>query len=97
LGRLQFKPDENVAKPRFLQGRGCKECRDTGYRGRLAVIEVMMNGPEVSELAGRRASAAEIKKTAMAAGMKTLRQNANAKAARGLTSIDEVLLNTYDD
>ena len=56
-----------------------------------------MNSAEISAMADRKASAQEIKKVAIAGGMKTLRENALAKAAQGLTTISEVLLNTYDD
>jgi type IV pilus assembly protein PilB len=97
LDRSQLNLDEYPSPPKFLAGRGCKTCRETGYRGRLAVIEVMMNGPELSALAAEKASAQRIKKTAIELGMKTLRQNALAKASRGLTTMSEVLLHTYDD
>jgi type IV pilus assembly protein PilB len=97
LERSQIDLDDYSTAPVFLAGRGCKTCRETGYHGRLAVIEVMMNSPELSALAAEKASGQRIKKTAIELGMKTLRQNALAKAARGLTTMSEVLLHTYDD
>jgi type IV pilus assembly protein PilB len=96
LDEIQYeaKPDE---KPKFSKGRGCKKCNSTGYKGRLAVIEAMLNAREIEDLVVTRTSAADVKRAAMKLGMKTLRQNALAKAARGLTTIDEVLRVTTAD
>ena len=77
--------------PTFCKGSGCKKCNSTGYRGRLAVVEVMLNAQEIENLVVTRASAAELKRAAVKLGMRTLRQNALAKAVKGLTTIDEVL------
>lgn len=97
LHRSQFNHEEFDGAPVFMKGVGCTNCRNTGYKGRLAVIEVMLNHPEISALAVEHASAQAIKKAAIATGMKTLRQNAMAKAARGLTTVDEAIARTYDD
>lgn len=96
LEEIQYvaNPDETQA---FARGRGCKKCNSTGYRGRLAVIEVMPAAKEIEELLVTRAPATEIKRAAIKLGMRTLRQNALAKAARGLTTIDEVLRVTSSD
>jgi len=96
LEEIQYKMEDGEP-PTFYKGRGCKKCNSTGYRGRLAVIEVMSNAKELEELVVTRAPAAEIKRVAMQLGMKTLRQNALAKAASGLTTIDEVLRVTSAD
>jgi type IV pilus assembly protein PilB len=96
LEEIQYEMD-NGGPPTFYKGRGCTKCNSTGYRGRLAVIEVMSNAKELEELAVTRAPATEIKRAAVKLGMKTLRQNALAKAARGLTTIDEVLRVTSAD
>jgi len=96
LEEIQYTLDGGEP-PTFYKGRGCKKCNSTGYRGRLAVIEVMSNAKELEELAVTRAPATEVKRVAMKLGMKTLRQNALAKAARGLTTIDEVLRVTSAD
>ncbi len=74
-----------------MRGRGCTKCKDTGYRGRLAVIEAMPNYPDLQDLIMTRAPAAEIKRMAIQCGMATLRQNALKKAAEGITTIEEVL------
>lgn len=97
LQRIQFRPDRDGPPPTFVRGRGCGRCKDTGYKGRLAVIEAMPNYPELEPLVLGRASASQIKEVAVRCGMKTLRQNALAKAARGMTTIEEVLRVTAAD
>ena len=91
LSRIQYAHPQDAPPPEFCRGRGCQRCNNTGYRGRLAVIEAMPNYPELQDLVMKRAPAAEIKRVAMSCGMATLRQNALAKAAAGLTTIEEVL------
>lgn len=97
LHRIQFSPLPGDSPPVFMQGRGCHNCKDTGYKGRVAVIEAMPNYPEVGRLVLQKASGMQIKTVAMANGMRTLRQNALAKAAQGVTSISQVLEHTIDD
>ncbi|NYF09617.1 type IV pilus assembly protein PilB [Leifsonia sp. AK011] len=70
---------------------GCASCSNTGYRGRLALHEVMTVTEEIERLAVARASSAEIARTARSQGMHTLRQDGWAKAQMGLTSIEEIL------
>ena len=81
----------------FVRGRGCPNCKNIGYKGRIAVIEAMSNYPELEEVILSRGSASQIKAIAIKCGMRTLRQNALAKAARGLSSIEEVLRVTGAD
>ena len=90
LKRIQYRPDSGD-KPQFVRGRGCQRCKDTGYRGRLAVVEAMPNYPELQDHVLNRAPSQKLKETAIKCGMKTLRQNALAKAAQGQTTIEEVL------
>jgi type IV pilus assembly protein PilB len=70
---------------------GCRSCSGTGYRGRLAVHEVMLVSDEVEALTVKRASANEVRRTAIAEGMRLLRDDGLIKAAEGLTSIEDVL------
>ncbi|MDH6179889.1 type IV pilus assembly protein PilB [Microbacteriaceae bacterium SG_E_30_P1] len=70
---------------------GCASCSNTGYRGRLALHEVMTVTEEIERLAVARASSAEIARMAIHQGMQTLRQDGWAKAQLGLTSIEEIL------
>ncbi|WP_433725375.1 GspE/PulE family protein [Actinoplanes sp. CA-051413] len=69
---------------------GCRNCANTGYRGRVALHEVMPISPEIESLAIRRASSNEIREVALDQGMYELRSDGLAKAAGGLTSIREV-------
>ncbi len=97
LERIQYKHPKDAPPPNFVRGRGCKRCNGTGYKGRLAVIEAMTNYPQLQELILKHGTSSQVKQTAMKCGMRTLRQNALAKAARGLTSLEEVLRVTSAD
>ena len=97
LQRIQYQGFDYLEEVQFVRGRGCSKCKDTGYRGRVGVIEAMVNWPELQPLVLQRASGQQIKNQAVECGMQTLRQNALAKAARGLTSIEQVLEHTIPD
>ncbi|MDF1478438.1 ATPase, T2SS/T4P/T4SS family [Leifsonia sp. H3M29-4] len=75
----------------IFRATGCQSCSNTGYRGRIALHEVMTVTEEIERLAVARASSAEITRTAIAQGMLTLRQDGWAKAQLGLTSVEEIL------
>ncbi|MCD6360622.1 MAG: Flp pilus assembly complex ATPase component TadA [Armatimonadetes bacterium] len=89
---LGFDPDapENEGV-KFYKGRGCSHCRETGYRGRIGIFELMTMNTEIRELIVKRASADQIKEAALANGMITLADDAMRKAKKGLTDIDEIL------
>jgi type IV pilus assembly protein PilB len=70
---------------------GCPSCSGTGYKGRLALHEVMVVTEEIERLAVEHAPATEINKAALASGMVTLRNDGLDKARQGVTSIDEIL------
>jgi general secretion pathway protein E/type IV pilus assembly protein PilB len=76
---------------------GCRHCRGTGYSGRLGIYELLVTNDHVRQLAAEKRGTAEIRKAAIAAGMKTLRQDGWLKVAKGLTSIEEVLRVTKAD
>ncbi|GIH89974.1 GspE/PulE family protein [Planobispora siamensis] len=76
---------------RFWRPVGCRSCSNTGYRGRIALHEVMPMTPEIEGLTIQRASATEVQRVAEAQGMLSLRTDGLAKAADGQTSIQEVL------
>ncbi|MEV4706661.1 ATPase, T2SS/T4P/T4SS family [Actinoplanes sp. NPDC049316] len=69
---------------------GCRDCANTGYRGRIALHEVMPISDEIESLTIRRASSNEIREVALHQGMYDLRSDGLAKAAGGLTSLTEV-------
>ncbi|GIE88080.1 GspE/PulE family protein [Actinoplanes regularis] len=84
-------PLEDLAFPTLLyRPVGCRNCANTGYRGRIALHEVMPISPEIESLTIRRASAGEIREVALAQGMYDLRADGLAKAVAGLTSVREV-------
>src|SRR5690606_38812514 len=88
---LRFPVDPALGMPILHRPVGCTACSNTGYRGRIALHEVMAVTEAIERLAVARASSAEIGRTAIAQGMTTLRQDGWAKALLGWTSIDEIL------
>jgi len=96
LRELQLDPAE-AATATFMEGKGCVDCNNTGYRGRAGVYEVMTMSPKLRELVLERASAGEIKKAAIGEGMLTLRRDALQKLKRGVTTPEEVLKETAAD
>ncbi|HZM45813.1 MAG TPA: ATPase, T2SS/T4P/T4SS family [Burkholderiales bacterium] len=70
--------------------RGCAACRDTGYRGRIGVHELFVNTPAIAPLIHRRADAHELRRLAMPAGMRTLKQDGIDKCLQGFTDLKEV-------
>ena len=80
-----------------MRGKGCDVCNSTGYKGRVALYEVMPIKDEIKELILQGASVMDIKKQAMALRMQTLRMSGLAKIKDGMTTIDEVLETTFPD
>jgi general secretory pathway protein E len=76
---------------KFFRGRGCPHCSHTGYRGRLGIFEWLPMTESIRELVTRRAPTSAIRETALAQGMRTLRDDALRAALAGATTIDEVL------
>ncbi len=87
--RWDWPEDEDV--PTLYRAVGCSACSKTGYKGRLALHEVMAVGEEIERLAVERASADAINSVAKSQGMKTLREDGLAKVLQGVTSIEEIL------
>ncbi len=79
------------ADAKWVAGRGCEQCRKSGYKGRAAVHELLQVTDELRELITRRSPEHEIRKAARIAGMCTLIEDGIAKAARGLTTLEAVL------
>jgi len=78
----------------LYRGRGCDRCKNTGYSGRLAIIEAMSVTDDIRRLVIQRASAHEISKVAIALGMKTLRMVALEKAREGISTLEQTLIIT---
>ncbi len=79
------------------KGKGCNVCSNTGYKGRIAVYEILTIAEEIRKLILAGASANEIKKEAIRLGMMTMRQSAIDLLKKGLTTIDEVVRVTAKD
>jgi len=77
--------------PAFHQATGCAQCRQTGYRGRTGIFEVLVMTDAVRNLVLARASAADIAEAGRAEGMRSMRADGLLKAMRGLTTVEEVL------
>ena len=91
LGSLRFGFDPELPAPTLYRPVGCTNCSRTGYRGRIAVHEVMQVTEEIERLAVARASSAEIANVAREQGMLTLREDGWAKVQLGQTSVEEIL------
>ena len=96
LKELQL-PEEEWATIELRQGKGCLECRDTGYRGRMAVHEIMTVSPTIRDLILDRAPTSALKKQMLDEGNLTLRQDALIKLKNGITTAEEVLKETAPD
>jgi type IV pilus assembly protein PilB len=96
LIKLGYSEDE-VKSVICYKGKGCPVCNGSGYKGRIALYEVMPVGPEIKEMILEGASADELKKTAIRLGMKTLRMSGLTKVTDGVTSVEEVMRVTFGD
>ena len=90
---LQIDPRSFDGVP-LHKGRGCERCKNSGYAGRCAIIEVMQVSDEIRKLIIERASSMDIGKLAINQGMKRLRDVALMKAREGLTTLEQVLVTT---
>ncbi|HAH04529.1 TPA: hypothetical protein DCL28_03155 [Candidatus Komeilibacteria bacterium] len=80
----------------FYKGKGCKQCGQSGYKGRTGIYEVLDMTPKIAELIARKGTAEEIHRQAISDKMLTLTQDGFMKALKGLTSIEEVLRVTQE-
>ena len=90
-------PPERLEGFQAMRGTGCRTCNNTGYKGRIAVYEIMIFNEEVREFVLNGASTMELKREAIRQGMKTLRMSAIGKLEEGLTSLEEVVRATAPD
>jgi type IV pilus assembly protein PilB len=90
---------EAVDLPRLnlVKGKGCNVCNNTGYKGRCAIYEVFDFTTELKEMVLKGESIIEIRKKAVANGMKTLRMSALSRAAEGITSLEEAIGMTMEE
>jgi type II secretion system protein E len=90
-------PAGEIGKAKFHRGRGCEECRFTGFKGRSAIYEILVMSEALRPLIIERASSSSIKQAAVARGMRTLRDDGWDKVKLGLTTVEEVARVTQED
>ncbi len=90
LQEAGFAADIVDARPEIPHAVGCKSCSNTGYRGRMAVHEVMTVTEEIQRLCVQRVASDDIKAVAVEQGMKTLREDGLAKVLMGMTTVEEI-------
>lgn len=90
-------PPERIGAFQLYEKNGCPKCNDRGYKGRIALFEVMPMWDGLKDLVINGASSVELKQEAIRLGMQTLRMAALNKMMEGVTSLDEVIGNTAPD
>ena len=97
LANVGVDPAEVAAGFPTFQGKGCAECNQTGYKGRLAIYEVMVMNDDLKEAIIRGMSGTDLKREAVKSGMSTLRMSAIKKVRQGLTTVEETVRVTDSD
>ncbi|HZI48939.1 MAG TPA: GspE/PulE family protein [Pyrinomonadaceae bacterium] len=82
---------------KFMRGKGCDQCRHTGYQGRSAIYEVCVVTEPLRKMIMRKKDGGELKQCAIAEGMQTLRSDGWRRVAQGSTTIEEVVRVTQTD
>jgi len=77
-------------QPAYFKGEGCAKCNNTGYKGRLAIHELLVIDEDIRKLILNRASGSDVKKMAISKGTRTLLQDGMLKVFKGLTTVEEV-------
>src|SRR5262245_27169745 len=90
LEKANIPPELVGQGPEFYRKQGCVRCRQTGYRGRIGIFQLLQMSESVSSLAVRKASREELERVAMAEGMRTLWDDGIKKVTTGLTSLEEL-------
>ncbi len=91
LGDLLPKQYKTGTSIKLFRGKGCNECNNTGYLGRIAIFEVLKITPAVNKMILQEASAKEIEGQAQKEGLIIMKQDGFLKAIEGLTTLEEVL------
>jgi general secretion pathway protein E len=82
---------------KFMRGKGCDQCRHTGYQGRVAIYEICVVTEPLRKMIMRKKDGGELKQCAIAEGMQTLRNDGWRRVAQGTTTIEEVVRVTQTD
>lgn len=81
---------QQIAEANFVKGRGCDACNQSGYRGRIGIFELMIITARLRELTFNEAATGEIRRAAVAEGMKTLFVDGLLKVMQGITTLEEL-------
>ncbi|MBN2308462.1 MAG: Flp pilus assembly complex ATPase component TadA [Candidatus Hydrogenedentes bacterium] len=89
--------DVDPSKVEVFHGRGCENCNNTGYSGRLGVYELLLSSDEIRTMIMHDTSAGARRRAARVGGMNTMRQDGWQKVLNGITTVEEVVRQTQDD
>ncbi len=104
--KVEYTPDPLILKrvgwvgeerPKFYKGAGCPACNNTGYKGRIAIFEMLVITPRLRELISSGANFTEIKNAALEEGLVTLFEDGMEKAREGKTTLEEVVRVSYGE
>ncbi len=102
--REDYTPSEDILKSLglnqkkgFFRGKGCAACKNTGYRERIGIFELLVMNEQIRKLVSEKASSAAIKKILIETGMKTLRDDGLDKVLKGITTPEEVIKATQEE
>jgi len=101
--KQSYKPTEEISKglelegKELFRGKGCNKCKDTGYKGRIGIFELLVINDDIRKLIVDRSPSGVIKKKANESGMKVLRSDGLDKVVRGVTTVDEVIKATQEE
>ncbi len=93
LMELELRPEDAEGKI-FYYGKGCENCNNTGYKGRLGLYEIMLLDDDIRDMIIQHASTQVLRQAAKARGMRTLRQSGLMAIYDGITTIEEVVRET---
>ena len=93
---LRIEPGQ-LADAQVMLGKGCEECRGTGYKGRMGIFEIFILDDEVRHMINKRSSTLNLRQRARELGMRTLREDGIRKVLAGVTTAEEVISTTLGD
>jgi len=93
---LRIEPGQ-LRDAQVMRGKGCEQCRGTGYKGRMGIFEIFVIDDEVRHMINKRSATLSLRQSARQLGMRTLREDGIRKVFAGLTSAEEVISTTLGD
>jgi general secretion pathway protein E/type IV pilus assembly protein PilB len=93
---LRIEPGQ-LRDAQVMRGKGCDQCRGTGYKGRMGIFEIFILDDEVRHMINKRSSTLNLRQRARELGMRTLREDGVRKVLAGVTTAEEVISITIGD